>query len=167
MFFLAIVITLTMIIVFNTVSDRETLEILTTVIMVAMLGMFAVIGFGIAFGPMMKSRIKKRSCNHLVRATIIYVVKEHRGDNKYRYYSTYQYYYNGIEYAITTEQYKGFLVPKVGDQLDMFINESDPEDYYIEQKEKEIIALVFGLIFAIVPTLLIGTSLLFGKDPYV
>ena len=135
------------------------------------LSVFAVIGFSIAFIPRMKTKKNKERCKQLVKAKIIDVKKEYDGKvkteygsrSRYRYISTYRYFYSGEEYVVVTDTYQGLLIPKVGDEIDMLVNENDPKDYYIEQKDADLLALVFGLVFAIAPTLLVGLNLLLLK----
>lgn len=77
----------------------------------------------------------------------------------YIYTFTYQYFYLGREYFIVRKQGGGEIL-KVGDEIDMFINENDPEDYYIKDKMYEVFHFIMGLNLIFWTTIAIICTLL-------
>ena len=121
--------------------------------------LFAVVGFSIAFTPIIKSSIKKSRCKYQLKATIIDVHWKSTSNGGKTYVPTYQYFYAGKEYIATSYSYNGVSAPEIGSHIDILINENNPEDYYIEHKVANLINLVFGLMFAVM-AILIGIPII-------
>lgn len=104
-----------------------------------------------SISPVVTGTLKRRRCKVQSKATIIDVRIKRGSKGKRTYIPTYQYFYRGKEYVVTTRRLRGFSRPQEGDIVDVLINEDKPEDYYIGNKKIEIISLILGIIFLIIP----------------
>lgn len=112
---------------------------------------FSLVTMSTTIFPAIKGALKRRRCKYQLKANIVDVRVKHGSKGRNIYIPTYQYFYMGNEYILTTRERNTFLPPMIGNQVDILINENKPEDYYIGSKKIEIITLLLGLIFTAVP----------------
>lgn len=128
-----------------------TVDIMT----VLFLALFSFFGLSIAIGPFITAGVKKRRCKVPVKAIVI-DMKSRRGSKGKRVYApVYQYFYGGIEYIATATSYRNYALPNCGDEIDILVNELNPEDYYVDETRANIATLVVGLIFVVFPLIMI------------
>ena len=133
-------------------------EILSqNVLWIFMCGLFILIGLCLAIIPQIKSAKKKKHCQYPVKAKIENIKKEHirteKGHKIYEYTFTYKYLYSNKEYILMTKTVPTTKLPEVGDEIDLLINGNYPEDYYISEKVGNIVMLIMGIMFIVLPLL--------------
>lgn len=138
-------------------SRIDVMALLMSTLAPFMIGVFLLIGFGMMFIPKIESNKKKKRCTQPVKATVLNIEKRYNGtdsngNKSYEYIYTYQYFYLGKEYFIVTKESKRGI-PTVGEEIDILINHNDPEDYFIENKLKDIISFVFSLYWIGITTI--------------
>lgn len=109
-----------------------------------------------------KRRIsRKRNCQYNIKALIVDVHKVHRSDTYY--VPIIMYCFRGKEYIINDNTQR-FNYIEPGTEIDMAINQNDPEEFYIEtfEKNKDYMS-IFGSItmiaFAVIFIIFINTIL--------
>lgn len=158
------VIFVVMIVLSKYLSESNFEILLMYVFMPVVFGAFLLFGFALMFIPKIEAKKNRERCRYPVKAKILnikrqYAGKTEDGRNTYTYTFTYQYFYLGREYFIVRKQGGGEIL-KVGDEIDMFINENDPEDYYIKDKIYEVFHFIMGLNLIFWTTIAIICTLL-------
>lgn len=125
------------------------------------LGIFTLVGLITAFGPIITGIIKKRRCTYQTKAIVVDMHTRRNSKGRRSYAPVYEYSYGGIQYVARSSTHRNYLLPDIGDEVDILINESNPEDFYVEEKKANIFSLIFGLIFAIVPMYMLITEFLY------
>ena len=115
------------------------------------LSVFVFVGLSVAFGPIITGVIKKRRCKVQLKAIVVDMHCYRSSKGKRSYAPVYQYLYCGKEYIARASSHRNYALPAIGDEVDILINEMNPEDFYVDEKKANIFTLIFGLIFAILP----------------
>lgn len=89
--------------------------------------------WNIRFGSTIISKTKRKRCKYPVKAKLEDVKKESFSKvvTVIEYVFTYKYVYSGKEYILKADKAFGKTFPKVGDEIQIFINENNPEDYCV------------------------------------
>ena len=109
-----------------------------------------ILGLAMMFGPGILEDIAKRKCKINIDAELFdfKTVKLKDGDTAYA--PVYKYQYNGKEYEKCINRYKRNQKAVIGSKLEIKINESKPEEVYIEpSKSSKMIIYILGASFFI------------------
>ena len=118
-------------------------------------GVFALAGLGMLILPKINKKIKLNRCKCIVKATVV----GHKKRSKVNYdldtgreekpcvSPEYEFFYMGKIYHVISSSSRNFALPAIGSQLDMFINEEDPYDFYVEEKIDDLTSLFIGFLF--------------------
>lgn len=114
---------------------------------------FTFAGFGLLTYSIVDKKRKLKRCNHLIKATVV-GYKNRASINHEKLYAEsgqkpcvspeYEFFYMGENYHVIESSARNFALPTIGSQIDMFINEEDPYDFYIEKKTGN---LIIGFLF--------------------
>lgn len=118
---------------------------------VTMLGVFLLVGLGFLILPPIIRRSQAKRCTDSVIAECINL-DSHRshssnGHSTRVYAPTWKFVYQGREFIQKESTYSNVSVPKVGEQVELHINPSDPTDFYRETKGHSIMFAFMGIIF--------------------
>lgn len=108
---------------------------------------FGLAGLAMLLYPIINKRIKMKRCKYLVKATIVDFKVSYDSEGHSSSHPVYQFCYNGETYTVTNSMSLVFGKPEIGTQVDIFINEDNPNDFYAEIKSYELFFVVFGLTF--------------------
>lgn len=151
MFLIMFLLIAVSIIVSNTTNNYAVILIMARIIPYLFISIFVFVGLSVAFGPIITGAIKKRRCKVQLKAIVIDMHCYRSSKGKRIYAPVYQYLYCGKEYIARASSHRNYALPAIGDEVDILINEMNPEDFYVDEKKADIFTLIFGLIFAILP----------------
>lgn len=119
---------------------------------VFMLGLFLLVGLGFLILPPIIRKAQAKRCTDSVMAVCINVdshrTRTSKGHHTRVYAPTWKFVYQGREHIQKESTYSNVSVPKVGDEVELHINPSDPTDFYREAKGHSIMYAFMGVIFA-------------------
>lgn len=119
------------------------------------LSMFALAGLSVSFAPIITGIIKKRRCKIQLKALVVDIQSRRSRKGKRSYAPVYEYSYMGTQYVARAHSYRNYALPEIGDEVNLLINEANPEDFYVDDPKFNIFTFIFGLVFAAIPLFMI------------
>ena len=111
---------------------------------------FTLVGLAMMFAPGILEDMAQRRCKKNVIAEVFDFKTTKLNDGQTAYAPVLKYEYNGKEYEKCIEKYKRNPKLAIGTKLQIKINESRPEDVYIETtKASKMLIYIFGTCFFI------------------
>lgn len=111
------------------------------------LGIFGLIGLMMMLYPIINRRKKLKYCKCLVKATIIDFKRSYGPEGGTSYHPVYEFCYKGEIYRVTNPMATLLTDPNIGTQVDIFINEDNPYDFYAQVKSTELFFIYLGFLF--------------------
>ncbi len=107
-----------------------------------------ILGLAMLIVPDVLEDIEKRRCKILVKAEVIDFETTVLNDGTTVYAPVYGYTYNEKEYKKVTNKYRRNKTLEIGSQVEIKINDSKPEEVYIEtSKASKMLIYIFGASF--------------------
>lgn len=131
------------ILLFAIIHALTTFKIIVYDVMILPIGLILVFGNSFTITKLINERLTKHRCTYRLRGLVTDVREETSNDTSSNTSSTtyykisFIYFFNGKQYIVKNKTIF-FNAFKIGDEFDIFINQNDPEDYFIEKLEKAI-----------------------------
>ena len=87
---------------------------------------------------------KKKRCTHLITATVTNLKRS--SDDSTTYSPVYNFWFNSVEYTLTTNFSRNSTLPKIGSQAELYINPETPIDFYLPSETNNIFILLMSII---------------------
>ena len=126
-----------------------------SLIPIAALAVFILVGLGMTVFTFLNNRIKKIHCTEIVTAVCIKLNRKYSFDSsddiggRPTYAPVFKYYFNGAEYTVTQSYYTNIDVPKLGSEVQLYINPDNPEEFYRPSFWVNFTIYGMGIIFTI------------------
>ena len=104
------------------------------------------LGLCVSVGPLIIRFIEKKNCKCKLQATIVDTHTERVKYGRRAYAPIYEYFYEGRVYLVRTDVHRRFFIPKIGSKVDIYINEMNPTDFYVEEKFEITGGLILGVV---------------------
>ena len=129
------------------------------------LGLFWIIGLGLIVLPIYTRKVKEKRCTLPVQGIIADLNRRwSRGSNgrrgHYVYAPVYEYFYNGVLYRQESNTYTNYENFEIGTEVTVFLNPSDPNDYYV--KRSQTVTVILGIMFLVMASACIAVYVLTG-----
>lgn len=113
-----------------------------------------VIGILFIIIPIYMKKVREKYCTLPVKGVIADVYRKRSSDRNhhnihYVYAPVYEYFYNGTLYRKESNVYTNYEKFDIGSEVTVFLNPSNPDDYYVKRSGETAINLIFGIIFLI------------------
>ncbi len=124
------------------------------IVPILMLGLFVLIGGGMAIGSICSFFSKKGRCSEPVQVTCIALNKRRSSKGNTLYAPVWEYYYNGQVYRKADSTASNVGYPRIGDTRNYMVNPNDPEDLFNPSPAGTIGMVLFGAIFGGFPLMM-------------
>ena len=139
---------------YGTEELRE--QFFNDILPMVVLGLFGIIGLGLIVVPIYAKKVKEKRCTLPVQGVVTDLnrkwVRGYKGSRGYYTYApVYEYFHNGILYRKESNSYNtNYKKFEIGSEVTVFLNPSNPNDYYVKNLQVEnIIAGVMLLVLAL------------------
>lgn len=134
-----------------TLGDAAAKEATLAAIPLAALGLFMLVGVLLVVSELTYISTKKKNCTEKVTAECV-ILKYHwmhtKNSRRVKVYCpVYKYYFNGVEYIAEEDTYTNVKIPRLHDEVDIFICPDEPYDIYRPLKGRSAIPLTIGAAF--------------------
>ena len=126
------------------------------IIVFSILSIFLLIGIIIILSTFITNSYLRKKCTYSITTVCIKVESKRRVSRgvETRYYTNvfcpeYKFHYNGIEYFVEPKKGNNIDLPKVNEEVQIFINPDDPKLFYRPSWKQNFIKYILGISFLV------------------
>ncbi len=114
------------------------------VLPILLLSVFIIVGIGLMTIPTIVKIIKKKKTSFKVMGKVIDLEGAYEEGTKV-FAPVYEFYFNGKTYRVKSNVITNVGVPKIGEVLEIMIDPNNPEEFYVEEQNKTLTIILFGM----------------------